>query len=152
MRNRQGYLTPEEVIAVLKAAKERSARDWAMVLVAYRHGMRASEVCVLRMDDVDLKRQAITVRRLKGSLDTVQPLYPHRGVPLLDELAALRAHLRDREADWFGFSFRQPEGRQASSQPDLPAVPGNCRIRGLAGGETAPARAEAFTGVAPGRW
>ena len=50
--------------------------------------MRASEVCNLRMDDVDLKRQAITVRWLKGSIDTVQPLYPHRGVPLLDEIAA----------------------------------------------------------------
>jgi integrase len=86
MRNRQVFLTPEEVIAVLRAAKERCARDWCMTLLAYRHGMRASEVCNLRLDDVDLKRQAITIRRLKGSLDTVQPLYPHRGVPLLDEL------------------------------------------------------------------
>jgi hypothetical protein len=42
MRKRQVHLTPDEVIAVLKTAKERSARDWAMVLVAYRHGMRAS--------------------------------------------------------------------------------------------------------------
>jgi hypothetical protein len=57
MRTSQSYLTPEEVIAVLKAAKERSALDWTMVLPAYRHGMRASEV--------DLKRQAITVRRLR---------------------------------------------------------------------------------------
>ena len=97
MRTSQSYLTSNEVITVLKAAKERSARDWAMVLVAYRHGMRASEVCNLRLNDVDLKRQSIAVRRLKGSLDIVQPLYPHRGVPLLDELAALRAHLRDRD-------------------------------------------------------
>jgi integrase len=52
-----------------------------MVLFAYRHGMRASEVCNVRLDDIDLERQAITVRRLKGSLDTVQPLYPHRGLP-----------------------------------------------------------------------
>jgi integrase len=55
MRSTQSYLTPDEVIAVLRA-KERSARDWAMVLVAYRHGMRASEICGLRLDDVDLKR------------------------------------------------------------------------------------------------
>jgi hypothetical protein len=34
MRNRQVYLTPDEVLAVLKAAKERSPRDWCMVLVA----------------------------------------------------------------------------------------------------------------------
>jgi type 1 fimbriae regulatory protein FimB len=99
MRTSQSYLTPDEVIAVLKAAKERCGRDWAMVLVAYRHGMRASEVCNVRLDDIDLKRQAITVCRLKGSLDTVQPLYPHRSLPLLDELAALRAYLRVRDPD-----------------------------------------------------
>src|SRR6266849_3995448 len=88
-----------------------------MVLVAYRHGMRASEVCGLRLDDVDLKRQAITVRRLKGSMDTVQPLYPHRGVPLLDETAALRAYLRDREADGSDFLFvSQKGGRLHRSQ------------------------------------
>jgi integrase len=117
MRNRQVYLSPEEVIAVLRAARDRSTRDWAMVLLAYRHGMRASEVCNLRLDDVDLKRQAITVRRLKGSLDTVQPLYPHRGVPLLDELAALRAYLRDREADGSDFLFvSQKGGRLHRSQ------------------------------------
>lgn len=76
MRTSQSYLTPGEVIAVLKAAKERCARDWAVVLLAYCHGMRASEVCNVRLDDIDLKRQAITARRLKGSPDTVQPLYP----------------------------------------------------------------------------
>ena len=43
MRTSQSHSTPGEVIAVLKAAKERCARDWAVVLLAYRHGMRASE-------------------------------------------------------------------------------------------------------------
>jgi integrase len=117
MRNRQAYLTPDEVIAVLRAAKEQSTRDWCMVLIAYRHGMRASEVCNLRLDDVDLKRGAITIRRLKGSLDTIQPLYAHRGVPLLDELAALRAYSRDREDDGSDFLFvSQKGGRLHRSQ------------------------------------
>jgi type 1 fimbriae regulatory protein FimB len=117
VRNRQVRLSPEEIIAVLKAAKTRSTRDWAMILLGYRHGMRASEVCNLRLADVDLKRQAITVRRLKGSVDTVQPLYPHRGVPLLDELAAVRACLRDREDDGSDFLFvSQKGGRLHRSQ------------------------------------
>jgi integrase len=117
MSTSQSFLTPDEVIAVLKAAKEQSPRDWAMVLVSYRHGLRSSEVCDLRRDDVDLKYQAITVRRLKGSLDTVQPLYPHRGVPLLDELAATRTHLRDRQADGSDFLFVfQKGGRLHRSQ------------------------------------
>jgi integrase len=54
---------------------------------------------------------------MKGSLDTVQPLYPPRGVPLLDELAALRAYLRDREADGSDFLFvSQKGGRLHRSQ------------------------------------
>jgi integrase len=38
-----------------------------MILVAYRHGMRASEVCGLRRDDLNLRGESITIRRLKGS-------------------------------------------------------------------------------------
>lgn len=43
------FLSPKETLAVLRAAKERSVRDWAMILLAYRHGLRASEVCGLRL-------------------------------------------------------------------------------------------------------
>ena len=48
-RSTMAYLSPEEVLAVLKAARARSIRDWAMVLLAYRHGLRASEVCDLKL-------------------------------------------------------------------------------------------------------
>jgi hypothetical protein len=139
MRNRQVYLTPAEVIVVLKAAKERSARlddDFAR-LSSWMPRQRDLQPAT---DDVDLKRQAITIRRLKGSMDTVQPLYPHRGVLLVDELAALRAYLRHREADRFGFPVRQPKGRQVTSQPILSLVPGDRSGRGLAAGQTTPAR------------
>lgn len=50
-----------------------------MILLAYRHGLRASEVCGLRLADVNMKDGAISIRRLKGSLRTGQPLYSHRG-------------------------------------------------------------------------
>ena len=92
------FLTPEEMLALLKAAWEHSIRAWAMILLAYRHGMRASEVCGLKLADVDLKAGAIVIRRLKGSLQTTQPLFPHRGQPLLDECAALRGWLKVRPA------------------------------------------------------
>ena len=82
-RGRMAHLTPEETLAVLQAAREHSRRDWAMILVTYRHGLRASEVCGLRLGDVDLKDGAISIQRLKGSMRTVQPLYAHRGQPLL---------------------------------------------------------------------
>ena len=57
-----------------------------MILLACRHGLRASEVCGLKLADVDVKGGSISLQRLKGSLKTVQPLYRHRGQPLLDEV------------------------------------------------------------------
>lgn len=65
------YLTPEELVAVLRVARSRSARDWPMILIAYRHGMRASEVCGLKLADVDLKTDSISIRRLKRSLQSL---------------------------------------------------------------------------------
>jgi type 1 fimbriae regulatory protein FimB len=104
------YLTPDELLIVLRAARAHSAREWAMILLAYRHGMRASEVCNLRLADVDMRSEAITVRRLKGSMLTVQPLYRHKGQPLLDELAALRHWLRQRKADGSDYVFLSQKG------------------------------------------
>ncbi len=60
-------LTPEEVLRVLKAACSRSVRDWAMILRSYRHGLRTSEVCNLKLADLDVKVQTVMVRRRKGS-------------------------------------------------------------------------------------
>ena len=81
-----------------------------MILLAYRHGLRASEVCGLRLSDVDLKDGSISVQRLKGSLKTTQPLYRHRGLPLLDEIAALRAWLRERPNDGSDYLFTSQKG------------------------------------------
>ena len=106
------HLSPEELLAVLKIARARSVRDWAMILLAYRHGLRASEVCGLRLGNVDVKRESITVFRLKHSLQTVQPLYPHKGQPLLDETIALRVWLRDRSPDGSDYLFTSQKGGQ----------------------------------------
>ena len=109
-RGRMVILSPQEMLALLKAAKNHSTRDWAMILLAYRHGLRASEVCGVKLADVDLKAGSISIRRLKGSLHTIQPLYQHRGQPLLDETAALRAWLRKRSADGSDFLFTSQKG------------------------------------------
>jgi site-specific recombinase XerD len=109
-RSTMAYLTPEEVLAALKAARGRSTRDWAMVLLAYRHGLRASEVCDLKLTDADIKNGSLNVRRLKGSLSQIQPLYKHRGQPLLDEMNALRAWLRFRSADGSDYLFTSQKG------------------------------------------
>ncbi len=113
-RGRMVILTPQEMLDLLKAARKRSTRDWAMILLAYRHGLRASEVCGLKLADLDLKAGSISIRRLKGSLHTIQPLYQHRGQPLLDETAAVRAWLRKRSHDGSDYLFTSQKGGKLS--------------------------------------
>ena len=60
-KNSLVYPTPEEMLRVLKMARQRSSRDRAMILVAYRHGMRASEVCGLEMRDLDMRNGSISL-------------------------------------------------------------------------------------------
>src|SRR5246127_767295 len=88
-------LTHEEIHRVLKVAAGNK-RNLAMGLLGLRHGMRASEICNLELKDVDLKNGEITVRRLKGSLKTTQPLADVQGQPLLSEKRILRAWLDER--------------------------------------------------------
>src|SRR6202140_3433377 len=109
-QGRMNILTPQEMLDLLKAARQHSTRDWAMILLAYRHGLRASEVCGIKLADLDLKAGSMSVRRLKGSLHTVQPLYQHRGQPLLDETNAIRAWLRKRPSDGSDFLFTSQKG------------------------------------------
>src|SRR6266571_1321039 len=101
-------LTPEEVLKVLKIASE-SKRNHAMILLGYRHGMRASEVCELRLSDLDLKNGQITINRKKGSLKTVQPLSDMPGQPLLSEKRVVRAWLGERR-DPSNFVFTSQKG------------------------------------------
>jgi site-specific recombinase XerD len=104
------HLEPAEVLAVLRAAKAKGTREWAMIVVAYKHGMRASEVCNLRLDDVDMKNGSIVIHRLTGSLRTTQAVTEHRGEPLLNELKALRDWLKQRRDDGSDFLFTSQKG------------------------------------------
>jgi integrase len=104
------YLEPAEVVSVLRTARAKGSREWAMIVVAYKHGMRASEVCNLRLDDVDMKNGSVVIERLKGSLRTTQAMTEHRGEPLLNELKALREWLRQRRDDGSDYLFTSQKG------------------------------------------
>ena len=103
-------LEPAELLRVLRSAKAKGSRAWAMILLAYRHGMRASEVCNLRISDVDLKNGNIVIERLKGSLRTTQAINEHRGEPLLNEQKALKEWFKERPLDGSDFLFTSQKG------------------------------------------
>jgi type 1 fimbriae regulatory protein FimB/type 1 fimbriae regulatory protein FimE len=66
------HLTESEMDKLLAALKRNrhGQRDWLIGLLIYRHGLRVSEACDLRWDDVDWSKRTIDVRRLKGSHDS----------------------------------------------------------------------------------
>ena len=70
------YLDPTEVERLLEAAKDgrHGERDHALLLIMYRHGLRVSEAVGLKLDNVNLKEARLWVKRVKGSLDSQQPL------------------------------------------------------------------------------
>jgi type 1 fimbriae regulatory protein FimB/type 1 fimbriae regulatory protein FimE len=63
-------------------------RDAAMILICFRHGLRASELCELQWADVEFETATLHLRRAKGGTATTHPL-------LGDELRALRVLKRD---------------------------------------------------------
>ena len=68
------FLTKGELKNLLDKAKSRSARDYAMLLLAYRHGLRSSEVCNILIQNIDLEAQNIRCVRGKGSISNWQGL------------------------------------------------------------------------------
>jgi type 1 fimbriae regulatory protein FimB/type 1 fimbriae regulatory protein FimE len=91
LRKRE-QLTDTEVEKLIAAARTNryGHRDATMILVTYRHGLRASEVCDLRWDDIDFRGSAIHVARKKNGVSTTQHLNG-------EELRALRRLQREQE-------------------------------------------------------
>lgn len=88
------FLTHHEVSLLLQAALASShpERDTCMILLAFLHGLRVSELLSLRLADLELVSRKLCVRRLKNGFSTVQPL-------LAEEVKCLRSWLTARETN-----------------------------------------------------
>ena len=135
LRTRE-YLTEAEVERLMKAATRNrwGHRDATMVLVAYRHGLRASELVDLRWDQVDFRTATLHVRRVKQGTPSTHPI-------LGDELRALRRLQREQEPK-SPFVFTSERGAPFSTAGFARMVERAGR-RGEAGLQGAPAHAQA---------
>jgi len=84
--------------ALIEAAKSNryGHRDATMILVAFRHGLRAAEVCDLRWDQIDFSAAVLHVRRVKNGTPSAHPF-------LGAELRALRRLQRESPSSPFVF-------------------------------------------------
>ena len=89
------HLEESQVKALIKAAGEvgrNRNRDRAMVLLAFHHGLRCTELVRMKWERVDLDKEDIWIVRVKGSKSGKHPLYP-------DDIAALKK-LGPAESGW----------------------------------------------------
>ena len=89
-RRSREHLTPDEVGKLIQAAHggRYGHRDATTISLAYRHGLRVTELIALRWDQIDLKAGLLHVNRLKNGTPSTHPL---RG----PEIRALRQLSRD---------------------------------------------------------
>ena len=103
-RRSREYLSPSEIDHLIQAAKQLGRygqRDSTMILLAYRHGLRVSELIALRWSQIDLKQGLIHVRRRKKGMPSTHPLFG-------PELRALRQIKRQSpEMDYVFISERK---------------------------------------------
>src|SRR5215472_3179660 len=74
---RRRYLTEREVERLMDCARKYGRyghRDATMILVAYRHGLRASEVCNLQWQQIELSEGRLHVHRVKNGIPSVHPI------------------------------------------------------------------------------
>jgi integrase len=107
LRTRE-YLTEAEVEKLMEAARQNrhGHRDATMILIAFRHGLRAAELVDLRWDQIDYAGSRLHVRRVKQGTPATHPL---SGV----ELRALRR--LQREAPQSEFVFTSERGAPFST-------------------------------------
>ncbi|NIR47456.1 MAG: tyrosine-type recombinase/integrase, partial [Phycisphaerae bacterium] len=90
------YLTQDEVARLF--AKIKDKRDRALFSTIYKYGLRASEVALLKIEDVDLDRRRIRIYRLKGGVSGEYGIFS-------DTARLLKAYLKEREQDFHSELF-----------------------------------------------
>jgi integrase len=95
------HLTEREVEKLIEAARRNrwGSRDSTMILIAFRHGLRVSELCSLQWSDIEFETGTLHLRRAKGGTTATHPL-------LGDELRALRTLKREAQSPFVFVSER----------------------------------------------
>lgn len=105
------HLNSDEINRICKSIRKKSRnsdRDELMVLMAFHHGFRVSELTNVKWQHIDLNAGQIGVKRMKNGIDTLHPISDKR------ELMILRRIYRDQSKPTAGFIFRNERGNAVS--------------------------------------
>ena len=76
MRKKRKYLTEQEINRVLSVScvDKNDVRNKLIMLMCFIHGFRVSEVCNVKLSDLDIEGRVIQIHRLKNGFSTIHPL------------------------------------------------------------------------------
>jgi type 1 fimbriae regulatory protein FimB len=131
VRSRISYMDNAQLERFLQAAKGYGPREHAMFLFAVAHGARASEICNLRVSDINFKSEQIHIARLKGSLDSTQTLLRVKGNSVFNETATIKAWLDVRKADADDFVFNSQKSTRLNRVTVYKLFRAIARVAGL---------------------
>lgn len=98
------FITEAELQLLIKTTTLARHRDAAIMVLMFRHGLRVSELCDLKVKDLDMKQARLWIHRKKGSLSTEQPIHT-------DAYKAIKKYLKHEQQQsrlpWLFLSERQ---------------------------------------------
>lgn len=129
---KRNFLTHSEIESLLKAANNgpHAARNYCLTLLCFIHGFRASEICRLRISDIDLKAKCIYIHRLKKGFSTTHPLL-NKEVQALKNWLSIRTSYPHAESEWVFYRVRGIRflGNSFTILSRLPVVMPGCHWR-----------------------
>src|SRR5215831_12452780 len=109
------HLTAREVEKLLAATKgsRNVARDRCLLLLMFRHGLRVSEACGLKLSQVDTESRVLHIARLKAGLSTSHPLRSDE-LRAIKTWLAIRAKMKPDTDAFFISERRRPLSRKTA--------------------------------------
>ena len=111
---KRNFLTQNEIESLLNAANSgpHAARNYCLTLLCFIHGFRASEICRLRISDIDLRSKCIYIHRLKKGFSTTHPLI-NKEIQALKRWLDIRDEYPQSTSEWLFLSRKgNPLSRQ----------------------------------------
>jgi type 1 fimbriae regulatory protein FimB len=110
------FLNPDEVTKLLAASRQQDLtrnpqRDYCLLFLMVRHGLRVSEACRLKLSDVDLVAKTIHVARLKHGKPAVHPIYNGGELKSLNDWLKIRHTITSEYDNVFLSERRTPLSR-----------------------------------------
>lgn len=111
---KRNFLTQNEIESLLNTANSgpHAARNYCLTLLCFIHGFRASEICRLRISDIDLRSKCIYIHRLKKGFSTTHPLL-NKEIQALKRWLDIRDEYPQSTSEWLFLSRKgNPLSRQ----------------------------------------